>query len=46
MIDAKRGLDEETAAIAAQLAEVAATKILIVNKVDLVAKPSLLGSGA
>jgi GTPase len=43
MIDAKRGLDEETAAIAARLNEVAATRILLVNKVDLVAKPSLLG---
>ena len=30
-------------AIVAKLADVAATKILIVNKVDLVAKPSLLG---
>jgi len=43
MIDAKRGLDEEGAAIAAKLADMRATKILIVNKVDLVAKPSLLG---
>jgi GTP-binding protein Era len=43
MIDAKRGLDQETAAVAARLAEVAAAKILVVNKVDLVAKPSLLG---
>jgi GTP-binding protein Era len=41
MIDAKRGLDEEGAAIAAKLAEMSATRILIVNKVDLVAKPSL-----
>jgi GTP-binding protein Era len=43
MVDAKRGLDDETATIAMKLADVAATKILIVNKVDLVAKPSLLG---
>ena len=43
MVDAKRGLDDETMAIAARLADIAATKILIVNKVDLVAKPSLLG---
>jgi GTPase len=43
MIDAKRGLDDESAAIAARLADVPAPKILIVNKVDLVAKPSLLG---
>ena len=37
------GLDDETLAIGAKLADIAATKILIVNKVDLVAKPSLLG---
>jgi GTPase len=43
MIDAKRGLDDESAAIAAKLADVPVPKILIVNKVDLVAKPSLLG---
>jgi GTP-binding protein Era len=43
MIDAKRGLDEEGAAIAAKLADLRPTKVLIVNKVDLVAKPSLLG---
>jgi len=43
MIDAKRGLDQEGAAIAAKLADIRATRILIVNKVDLVAKPSLLG---
>jgi GTPase len=43
MIDAKRGLNDESAAIAAKLADVPAPKILIVNKVDLVAKPSLLG---
>src|SRR5271170_505248 len=43
MVDAKRGLDDETAGIAARLADVATPKILIVNKVDLVAKPSLLG---
>jgi GTPase len=43
MVDAKRGLDDETAAIGARLAEIRGTKILIVNKVDLVAKPGLLG---
>ncbi len=43
MVDAKRGLDDETMAIAAKLADIAATKILVINKVDLVAKPSLLG---
>jgi GTPase len=43
MIDAKRGLDDEAVAIAAKLADTPTPKILIVNKVDLVPKPSLLG---
>lgn len=43
MVDAKRGLDDETMAIAAKLADIGASKILIINKVDLVAKPNLLG---
>jgi GTP-binding protein Era len=43
MLDAKRGFDEEGAAIAAKLPDMRASRILIVNKVDLVAKPSLLG---
>jgi GTP-binding protein Era len=43
IVDAKRGLDDETTAIGAKLADVAATKILVINKIDLVAKPSLLG---
>jgi GTP-binding protein Era len=43
MVDARRGLDDETMAIGARLADIPAAKILIVNKVDLVAKPSLLG---
>ncbi len=43
IVDAKRGLDDETVAIGAKLRDVAATKILVINKVDLVAKPSLLG---
>jgi GTP-binding protein Era len=43
VVDAKRALDEETAAIMAKLADVPANRILIVNKVDLVAKPGLLG---
>ncbi len=42
LVDAKRGLDEETEAILPKLAEVAGPKILILNKVDLVAKPALL----
>jgi GTP-binding protein Era len=43
VVDARRGLDDETQTIAAKLADVPATKILIINKIDLVAKPSLLG---
>jgi len=42
MVDARRGLDEETAAILAKLADLAAPRILILNKIDLVDKPSLL----
>ena len=36
LIDAKRGLDEETEAILERLADVRQPKILIINKVDLV----------
>jgi GTP-binding protein Era len=42
MIDAKRGLDDETDAILGRLGDVAGRKLLILNKVDLVAKPGLL----
>jgi GTP-binding protein Era len=42
MIDAKRGIDDETAAILQKLADVAGRKLLVLNKVDLVAKPNLL----
>jgi GTP-binding protein Era len=42
MIDAKRGIDEEAAAILGKLGDVAGRKLLILNKVDLVAKPTLL----
>jgi GTPase len=43
MVDARRGLDDETTAILDKLGETAGVKILVVNKVDLVDKPSLLG---
>jgi GTP-binding protein Era len=48
MVDAKRcldrgGLDDETSAIVDKLNETPGARILIVNKVDLVDKPSLLG---
>jgi GTPase len=42
MIDAKRGLDEETDGILGKLKDVRGRKLLILNKVDLVAKPNLL----
>jgi GTP-binding protein Era len=42
MIDARRGLDVETLARMERLAGLGRAKILIVNKVDLVEKPSLL----
>jgi len=42
MIDAKRGLDEETSALMERLAGLKQAKILIINKVDLVEKPTLL----
>jgi GTPase len=42
LIDAKRGLDEEAGAILERLAEIGQTKILLINKIDLVEKPALL----
>src|SRR5262249_59119459 len=42
MIDAKCGIDPETEAILHRLADVAGRKLVILNKVDLVAKPTLL----
>jgi GTPase len=42
MIDAKRGLDEEADAILERLAEISRTKILLINKIDLVEKSALL----
>jgi GTPase len=42
MIDAKRGLDDETGALMERLAGLARPKILILNKIDLVEKPTLL----
>jgi GTPase len=43
MIDARRGFDEGSAAIALKLAQAAPAKILLINKIDLIAKPDLLG---
>jgi GTPase len=42
MVDAKRGLDEETSALLDRLASLERPKILILNKIDLVQKPTLL----
>ena len=42
LVDAKRGLDDETAQIFARLSEVRQPKVLVLNKVDVVEKPSLL----
>jgi GTPase len=42
LIDAKRGLDEEADALLGQLAQVRQPKILLLNKIDLVDKPTLL----
>src|SRR4051795_3971035 len=43
LIDAKKGLDEEAEALLKKLDEVRQPKVLILNKVDLVEKASLLG---
>jgi GTP-binding protein Era len=42
LVDARRGLDQESEAIFARLGEVRQPKLLIINKVDLVNKPALL----
>jgi GTP-binding protein Era len=42
VVDAKRGLDAETGAILDRLSALAAPKALVLNKIDLVAKPVLL----
>jgi GTP-binding protein Era len=43
VIDASRGLDEETVAIASRLGSATAKKLLIINKIDLVKRDTLLG---
>jgi GTPase len=42
LIDARKGLDEEAEAVLDKLGEVAGPKILILNKIDVVAKEALL----
>ena len=46
LIDARRGLDEEAEIILDKLAEVRQRKVLIINKIDLVARPNLLDLAA
>jgi GTPase len=43
LLDARRGVDEEAAAIQAKLADIRQPRVLLINKVDLVQKPALLG---
>jgi GTP-binding protein Era len=42
LIDAKKGIDEEAAAILAKLPELRQPKVLVLNKVDIADKPALL----
>ncbi len=42
LIDARKGLDEEAEAILERLAQVKQPKVLVLNKIDLVAKETLL----
>jgi GTPase len=43
LVDARKGLNEETQAILDRLAELKGPKLLILNKIDTVEPPSLLG---
>jgi GTPase len=42
LIDARKGIDEEAEALLARLADVKPTKILILNKIDLISRDALL----
>ncbi len=46
LIDAKRGFDDETAALFDKLSDVRQPRVLVLNKVDVVDKPSLLALAA
>jgi GTP-binding protein Era len=46
MIDAKKGFDEETRAIAEKLRSAPGKKVLVINKIDLVPRESLLAVAA
>jgi GTP-binding protein Era len=43
LIDARKGVDEETEAILTRIGDVAGEKFLLLNKIDLVEKEALLG---
>ena len=45
LVDARKGLDEEVEAILAQLVENKTPKILVINKVDIIAREKLLALG-
>src|SRR6185312_13979445 len=42
LIDARKGVDEEAEAILGRIADVAKPRVLVLNKIDLTDKPSLL----
>jgi len=46
LVDARRGVDEETQAILPRLAKLRAPKLLVLNKIDLVARERLLALAA
>lgn len=46
LVDARKGADEETLAILPRLSETRAPKLLVLNKIDLVARDSLLALAA
>src|SRR6516162_4109548 len=46
IVDAKRGVDDETAVILNRLPELRAPKMVILNKIDLLEKPPLLALAA
>ncbi len=43
IVDSRTGVKDDDEAVLGRLAEIRATKVLVLNKVDLVAKPALLG---
>ncbi len=46
LVDARNGIDDEVEAILGKLESLGATRILVLNKIDLVARPKLLGLAA